>query len=285
MFVALLGAQVNLEIPFEHPFPEIPLVLVDVGINQSAPLRAVIDTGQGIAPVLLTPAVARKLNLSWTENTRYESSFAVGGGFPPVVYKTKIQELRLGRQAFRVEEAGVTASLEPIAAQLQQPLVANIGYGFFKDYTLELNYRARRMKLSGTRLGGGTPFVLGAKKPLAIVEGRLNGQGPFRFAIDSGASSTAISRYLAERLMMPRGMTVPMMGGSGQTVSYMTSAESLEVAGRRFTNLTMATGDFFGPLAQAVGSPVDGILGANAFVNLTLTIDYPGRHVAISNPQ
>lgn len=52
-------------------------------------------------------------------------------------------------------------------------------------------------------------------KAMAIVDARIHGQGPYRFVVDMGASSSAISRMLAERLMMSRGVVVPVMGAAG----------------------------------------------------------------------
>jgi hypothetical protein len=89
---------------------------------------------------------------------------------------------------------------------------------------------------------------------------------------------------LAERLIMPRGVPVPVMGASGSSPAYMTKATMLEVAGRRFPEFSFATGDFLDRLGEAVGTRVDGVLGANAFQNLVLRIDYAKQRLSLENP-
>ena len=58
----------------------------------------------------------------------------------------------------------------------------------------------------------------------------------------------------------------------------------LEVAGRRFPEFTFAAGDFLDRLSEVVGTRVDGMLGANAFQNLVLRIDYPKQLLSLENP-
>ncbi len=279
-----LFGQGSTEIPFRYATPDLPLVLIEIRINNSKGLTAVIDTGQGIAPVLVNQSIARDLGLVFSESNRMLATFGIGSGPPPQVFRSKIDALRISSLSLSNIEAGVTAALGPIGAAIGQPIAANLGYGFFKDYTLSLNYQTMKLKLGKESLSGGLPFVLGSKKPLAIVEGRVNGLGPYRFVVDTGASNSAISRMLAERLSMPRGIPIPVMGASGASPAYMTKATMFEIAGRRFPEFTFATGDFLDRLSEAVGTQVDGVLGANALKNLLLRIDYPKQRLSLENP-
>ncbi len=281
--LALFG-QSRIEIPFRYATPELPLVLIDIRINNSSALSAVLDTGQGVAPVLVNQSMARDLGLVFSESNRIAATFGIGSGPSPLVYKSQVDALRVGGVNLGPVEAGVSAALGPIGAAIGQSLAANLGYGFFKDYMLSLNYLTMKLTLAKQAAVKGLPFVLGPKKPLAIVDARINGQGPYRFVIDTGASNSAISRTLAERLMMPRGMPIPVMGASGSSQAYMTNATMLEVAGRRFSDFSFAAGDFLDRLSDAVGTRIDGVLGANAFRNLVLRIDYPNQRLSIDNP-
>lgn len=277
----LLALLLLIEIPFRFASPEIPLVLIDIAINNGPPMLAVLDTGQGVVPLLVAEAQAKQLGVAFREADRFPNTFAVGPGGGPRIYKARIQSLRLGNDNMPAMDAGVTDALGPIAKAIEQPLVANLGYLFLKDYTVALNYRSKMLVLSKTPLAGGIAFVLGPKKPLAIVEGRINGQGPYKFAVDTGASNSVLSSLLAERLMLPHGIAVPVMGASGSSAGYMTSVQSFDVAGRRFADFSFATGDFFDRLTSGVGMAVDGVLGANAFQDGILTIDYPNRRLSI----
>lgn len=280
----LLALFLAIEIPFRFASLDLPLVLIDVSINGGPPMLAVLDTGQGVAPLLIGEAQARQLGIAYRESDRFADTFAVGPNGGPVINKARIQSLRLGGENVAVKEAGVTDTLIPIAQAIEQPLVANLGYQFLKDYTLSLDYRSRKMLLTKTPLTAGTAFVLGPKKPLAIVEARINGQGPYRFAVDTGASNSILSHALALRLMLPHGIPVPVMGASGSSAGYMTRVQNFDVAGRRFNDFTFATGDFFDRLTGAVGSGVDGVLGANAFEAAVLRIDYPNKRLSIEKP-
>jgi len=279
-----LFGQGSTEIPFRYATPDLPLVLIEIRINNSNKLTAVVDTGQGIAPVLVNQSIARDLGLVFSDSNRMVATFGIGSGPPPQVFKSKIDALRISGGNLGSMDAGVTPALGPIGDAIGQSIAANLGYRLFKDYTLSLNYQTMKLKLGKENVTNGLPFVLGPKKPLVIVDGRVNGQGPFRFVVDTGASNSAISRTLAERLMMPRGMPIPVMGASGTSPAYMTKATILEVAGRRFPEFTFATGDFLDRLSDAVGTHVDGVLGANAFKNLVLRIDYPKQRLSLENP-
>ncbi len=273
-----------IDIPFRFASPELPLVLIDVSINGGPPMLAVLDTGQGVAPLLIGEAQAKQLGIVYRESDRFPNTFAIGPNAGPRIFKARISSLRLGTDTLQSMDAGVTDALIPIAQAIEQPLVANLGYPFLKDYTLALNYRAKTAALTRVPLAKGTAFVLGPKKPLAIIEARINGQGPYRFAVDTGASNSVLSFTLAQRLMLPRGVSVPVMGASGSSAGYMTKVASFEVAGRRIADFNFATGDFFDRLTGTVGSGVDGVLGANAFQDMVLTIDYPNKRLSIERP-
>jgi hypothetical protein len=284
VLAATLSGQ-NLSIPFRFASPDIPLIILDLTVQNTRTLTAVLDTGQGVAPILLSTAAANALQLSFRESDAFPGTFGAGSGAAPRILRTSISSLTLSGVQFPPLTAGVTDSMLPISRAVGQNIDANLGYAFLKDYTVTVNYGARRLTLSRQRLASGQPVSFGPRKPLAILECRINGAGPFRFAVDTGASSSAISLSLAQRLRLPRGMAVPMMGASGQSEAYMTSADSFEFGNRTFRGFQFASGAFFEPLSAAVGVNIDGVLGANAFQGLALTIDYPGRKLALTSAQ
>lgn len=203
---------------------------------------AVLDIGQGVAPILVNQVQALDLGVNFRELDRIAGSIGIGSGPAPVIYRTQSLTLRLDSIALGDMEAGVSNALEPISRTIGQPIAANIGYQFLNNYTLKLNYSISTMSLSRQALPKGQPFVIGPRKPLAIVEGRISSAN-----------------------------------------AYMTSVQALEVAFRHFSDISFAAGNFFDRLTQAVGSNVDGVLGAIAFQNLVLTIDYPNQRLSITN--
>jgi len=263
-----------IRLPFQPLTSDTPLAMVLTLANEKVSLRTVIDTGNGVVPLLLSRKAAQLLGLP-INNNEVRTVFGVGSGNSPTISPTKLASFGIGDFVVRDFQVGISASLDTLSARAGQSIDANLGYPFLKHFTLTLDFPNREIVLSGQRLSGGVAFTMAAKKPLLILPVKINNQGPFTFALDTGASNSVISPILAQRLGLPRGMNVPMVGASGETTAYFTTVESLTFAGATNRNLTLATGDFFETLSQSTGTRIDGILGFNSFQGLTLTIDYP----------
>lgn len=104
------------------------------------------------------------------------------------------------------------------------------------------------------------PFVEGDSLP--IVEVRVNGRGPFRFGIETGANFVVITPAVASTLALER------TGGPDDTPSYR--LESIEIGGARFEGIPVGAMRF----AQTT---IDGVLGLPLYRGLLLTLDYPAR--------
>ena len=117
---------------------------------------------------------------------------------------------------------------------------------------------------------------------LPAVEVRVNGQGPFLFAIDTGGAGTArIDSALAARLGLE---TVgEALGGdpSGKNARRMrlVAVESIEFGGARFAGLTAAVRNYNEMPRE---ERVDGILGFGLFADCLLTLDYPAGRVRLA---
>jgi predicted aspartyl protease len=284
LWLAVVAGAQQLRVPFRLANPDLPLVLVDLTLPGGPAVTAVVDTGQGVAPLIVSVAAAEAARLQYREGDAYPATFAVGGGGAPRILRANAASFGLGGVNFPPMAVGVSDVMLPIGRAVGQSVTANLGYLFLRDYTVSFDYAARALILSRQRLAGGQTFELAPKKPLALVEARINGSGPFRLAVDTGATSSVLRSGVAARLGLPRGMTVPVMGAAGSTQAYMTTAGSVTLAGRTFRDFQFTVGDFLGALSTAAGAEIDGVLGANAFRGLVLTIDYPGRRLALTNP-
>ena len=116
-------------------------------------------------------------------------------------------------------------------------------------------------------------------KPFVMVT--VNGQGPFRFVIDTGTGGDAIvSPELAAQLAFPQTghlhLTDPSGKGS-QTVPTVL-INSLQIAGVEFAGVKAAVHS----LSDADG-PCQGLLGFTLFRDYLLTLDYPNRRMKISS--
>ena len=117
---------------------------------------------------------------------------------------------------------------------------------------------------------------------LASVSVMVNGQGPFRFGIDTGAAGCArIDADLARRLGLTQiGET--MVGdpsGKNMRSAAVVQIDSLDIGGARFTAVPATSGDMAGRL---MGDRVDGILGFGLFADCLWTLDYPALRMTLT---
>ncbi|MFN4095417.1 MAG: aspartyl protease family protein [Sphingomonas sp.] len=123
--------------------------------------------------------------------------------------------------------------------------------------------------------------------PFETVDGRIyvtaqvNGKGPFRFAVDTGASG--LGRADA-RLVAALGLTVT---GSGQSSDGVATAQvdtvaldSIELGKLVRRGLSVITRDYNGRMSREAA--FDGIIGRDFFADGLLVIDYPNRRLTFA---
>src|SRR5262249_28820323 len=131
--------------------------------------------------------------------------------------------------------------------------------------------------LSGfiTSLEAEVPFDFIAKTSLVVVPVMINGQGPYRFLLDTGATTTVLSRAIADKLKIPqkgRGTLATARGNVDVTIRALTA---LKVGTAQLDNIEIAVGNF--DLMRTLG--VDGILGSDYLRRFVLFIDYDSKVV------
>ena len=103
-----------------------------------------------------------------------------------------------------------------------------------------------------------------APRVFPVVEAYVNGHGPYRFAIETGAEFATLSPKLAAELKLAR------TGGPEGYPEYR--VDSLTVGGAVFHTFTVSE-------LHTRATDIDGLLGLPVYGDLLLTIDYPGRTV------
>lgn len=110
----------------------------------------------------------------------------------------------------------------------------------------------------------------------AAVE--INGQGPFRFILDTGANRSALSPEVVERLHLPHAEKVflEVHGVTGSAILPAVRIESLRAGGVVLPpgNLPVLPGDVFGR--------ADGILGISGLQRASITVDFENDRVVIA---
>ena len=117
---------------------------------------------------------------------------------------------------------------------------------------------------------------------MPVIEVKLNGQGPFAFAIDTGAGMQAdIDTSVAARLKLPPSGRVLNGDPSGENDREVETATIASVAfgGAEFRNVLAVVR----PQKITRDYPdVDGMLGFALFTDYLLTLDYPAMQVRLA---
>jgi hypothetical protein len=132
-----------------------------------------------------------------------------------------------------------------------------------------------------TRIDGSTTTIemnLDLGRPeIALM---VNGEGPFKFVVDTGASLSVIDQGIAERLGLEvvgkQGLYSP--GAEKEIEGDRVQAASMQSGGLLIEKPVLATMDF----QKFTGGMIDGVLGRPHFRDLLLTFDYPASQVVVS---
>jgi hypothetical protein len=108
---------------------------------------------------------------------------------------------------------------------------------------------------------GAAPVAVPLVGPVTmpLVDVLVNGRGPYRLLVDTGANVTLLQGRVARELRLP----VLRPGRESQLVRV----ERLEIGAARFTGLVAGARDW--------REDIDGVLGFNLFSGCLLTFDYP----------
>lgn len=130
-----------------------------------------------------------------------------------------------------------------------------------------------------------TPFELAGPGGAAlVVPVFLNGQGPFRFVLDTGATFTCVDRSLADRLSLPDAPGVLGAGATAQSSGQMQIVEidSLRLGSARAEELLGCEIDL--AHTSDVGLEIDGLLGLNFLRSFRVTLDFERSVLLLQDP-
>ena len=272
------------EVPFRLAGGRQQLVLVSAEVNGVGPAPFVLDTGAG--PCLLAPELARRAGVVATES---EEATGAGG---PVEITLGTASLALGQEKVPDAPVAITDELARIGQAVRSPIDGGLGHSFLRHFRLTIDYAARRLFLERPSEGApaagdeGVAFRLAAEdKPLVLVPVRMGGEGPFTFALDTGASTTVVSPELARRLGIRGARIAAMTGGGGRASGLVGRSGSVAVGAAEVGEMDVVVGPFLVPLSDVVGTKLDGILGYNFLREFLVTIDYPAGRLGLEPPR
>ena len=102
----------------------------------------------------------------------------------------------------------------------------------------------------------------------------INGAGPYRFLVDTGAQATVVTARVTDALgLVPTGRATLVAMASRTQVDTI-ALDGLEFAGRRFNNLTT-------PLLRDRDIGADGIIGLDSLQELRVVIDFRADAITV----
>jgi predicted aspartyl protease len=259
-----------------------PLILIPARVNGIGPVPFLLDTGAG--PCLLSPELAARAKVAATGRMT-----ATGAGGPVEIELGTAEALAVGNAEVRDVPVAITEELARIGEAVGSPIEGDVGYEFLKDFRLTIDYDRSRVTLARPEdrsgrapAAGAVPFRLAAEeKPLVLVAVRLGEEGPFQFALDTGASMTVVSPEVARGLGAGDRRPTKVLGGGGRVAGLSGAVARVRVGEHDGREVGVVIGPFLAPLGEAVGTRLDGILGYNFLRRFRVTIDYPARQLVL----
>jgi predicted aspartyl protease len=270
------------EIPFRLIGGDQPLIVVSARFNDSQPIDCAIDTGASHA--MLLPEVGARLGVQVDETRE-----AMGAGGAVTVRIGKAKTVALGDAVMRDVPILMTDDLRRIGAAIGMALAGNIGHSFLGRFRLTLDYERNALTLATPEEPpeagaprAELPFTLAhPAKPLVMIPVEVDGH-PFRFAVDTGASTTVISPGVARTCEVAGAGMPSMTGGGGAVAASAAVVSTLAIGPVRISRVRVAVAEFLDGLGQAVGTRIDGIVGTNVLRRFRVTIDYPGKTLRLA---
>jgi predicted aspartyl protease len=268
------------EVGFRLAGGDQPLILIPGSVAGRGPYDFILDTGAGTT--LLSTRLADELGIEPSGSKQ-----GAGAAGKVTVALATVPSLAIGGVVREFMPIAITAEVERIGTALGTRIDGCLGYDFLKDFRVAIDYGKQLVRL---RQGAFDPvsatpvtrsevaFRLAAPtKPLVMIPAFVNGQGPFAFALDTGASTSVISPAVALALGIERGAGTAMTGGGGMLQATIGRVASLAVGSATAADVAVVVSDFVEQIGQAVGGKVDGVVGYNFLRRFRVTIDYPNH--------
>jgi predicted aspartyl protease len=133
-----------------------------------------------------------------------------------------------------------------------------------------------RVEVPADSAAGEIPFELAGPGEGAaiVVPVFINGQGPFDFVLDTGATLTCLDQELAQRLELreARGVIGSGAGVGGAGQMRILRIDSLRVGAARATEMMVCAVDL--QHVGTLGLDIDGLLGLNFLREFRIALDF-----------
>ena len=114
-----------------------------------------------------------------------------------------------------------------------------------------------------------------------VVPVTIDGRGPFRFSLDTGAGRTVVDRSLARELKLPV-IGASRVGDPARPEAIAAEEVRIESLGLGGATVSRLTADSWDRAELDPAARTRGALGMEVFAGRLLTLDYPGRRVVVA---
>ena len=108
------------------------------------------------------------------------------------------------------------------------------------------------------------------------VEVHVNGRGPYRFVVDSGADTSVVGLGIAHDLELPLGTPAILNGTTARSIVDRVKVAQLTLGTSTFPNLEL-------PALKEYDVGGDGLVGIDALVNQRLMMDFEKRVIKVED--
>src|SRR5262249_35526999 len=112
----------------------------------------------------------------------------------------------------------------------------------------------------------------------------VNGKGPLRFVIDTGASLSVLSNQTAEKLgikPVARGGNARAVGGSGSFPIIYGLLDSISIGETKIESIPVYLRTVHHDPSTPARERADGYIGLSVLANFAVTIDYQGKEITL----
>jgi predicted aspartyl protease len=276
----LAGPAAAQEVRFRTPYPGSQHILIDGQLGGRGSFTLLLDTGY-VAPfvVALSRDAAERAGARAVDGPPFISRAAVGG---PVSFdRASLPRLALGPVRLANVSVGITGAIDVVARAFGTRIDGIIGHDFLVGRTIAIDYPCRSVDLGAVPPGAAPTagFMIGPVRPVLLVEARINGRGPFRLVLDTGAGQTIIAPGVANEAGIVARGSMTLMGAGGPEGGARTGRAEIALGSARARGIGVVVAPLVDRIAREVGARVDGIAGTNLFADGRLVLDYPGRRM------
>lgn len=123
---------------------------------------------------------------------------------------------------------------------------------------------------------GGEEIAARKLRSRMTVKVGINGRGPYKFVVDSGADTSAVGSALAGKLALPAGSPALLHGVTESKVVERVLVDELQLGPSIATGLEV-------PVLDERDMGGDGMIGLDALVNQRLMLDFEDRVISIDD--